>query len=162
MGKGISALPIVPLVIIFGIFMFFLAFTATNFAMILLIFAMLLSPEFAIGTISEHRQIVLRIDDLFIVAFVLAWLARATINSKLRVIAKSPINMLIGFYIISFLIPTVKGMAAEGHPYRGVLYAGLMIKNDQIKVLEFNCRFGDPEAQPLFGPGLVKQSKQHN
>ena len=49
----------------------------------------------------------------------------------------------------TIMIPTVKGMASEGRPYRGVLYAGLMIKNDQIKVLEFNCRFGDPEAQPL-------------
>ena len=47
------------------------------------------------------------------------------------------------------MIPTVKAMAAEGRPYRGVLYAGLMIHNDQVKVLEFNCRFGDPEAQPL-------------
>ncbi len=47
------------------------------------------------------------------------------------------------------MIPTVRGMAAEGHPYKGVLYAGLMINRDQIKVLEFNGRFGDPEAQPL-------------
>jgi phosphoribosylamine--glycine ligase len=47
------------------------------------------------------------------------------------------------------MIPTVKAMAAEGRPYRGVLYAGLMIERDQIKVLEFNGRFGDPEAQPL-------------
>jgi phosphoribosylamine--glycine ligase len=47
------------------------------------------------------------------------------------------------------MIPTVKAMAAEGHPYKGVLYAGLMIDRDNIKVLEFNGRFGDPEAQPL-------------
>jgi len=47
------------------------------------------------------------------------------------------------------MIPTVRGMAAEGRPYRGVLYAGLMINRDKINVLEFNCRFGDPEAQPL-------------
>ncbi len=47
------------------------------------------------------------------------------------------------------MIPAVNGMAAEGRPYKGVLYAGLMIQNDQIKVLEFNARFGDPEAQPL-------------
>jgi phosphoribosylamine--glycine ligase len=40
-------------------------------------------------------------------------------------------------------------MAAEGRTYQGVLYAGLMIERDQIKVLEFNGRFGDPEAQPL-------------
>ena len=47
------------------------------------------------------------------------------------------------------MVPTVNAMAAEGCPYKGVLYAGLMIKDDQIKVLEFNGRFGDPEAQPL-------------
>ncbi len=47
------------------------------------------------------------------------------------------------------MIPTVQGMAAEGRPYKGVLYAGLMIVRDKVKVLEFNCRFGDPEAQPL-------------
>jgi phosphoribosylamine--glycine ligase len=47
------------------------------------------------------------------------------------------------------MIPTVKAMAAEGRPYRGVLYAGLMIKDGEPRVLEFNARFGDPEAQPL-------------
>jgi phosphoribosylamine--glycine ligase len=45
--------------------------------------------------------------------------------------------------------PTVDGMAAEGRPYRGVLYAGLMIRDGQVKTLEFNARFGDPECQPL-------------
>lgn len=43
----------------------------------------------------------------------------------------------------------VDGMAAEGRPYRGVLYAGLMIDGDNVKTLEFNARFGDPECQPL-------------
>ncbi len=47
------------------------------------------------------------------------------------------------------MLPTVKAMAAEGRPYKGVLYAGLMIDRDQLRVLEFNGRFGDPEAQPL-------------
>jgi phosphoribosylamine--glycine ligase len=47
------------------------------------------------------------------------------------------------------MIPTVEAMAAEGRPYKGVLYAGLMIDRDQVRVLEFNGRFGDPEAQPL-------------
>lgn len=48
------------------------------------------------------------------------------------------------------MIPTVNGMAAEGAAYRGFLYAGLMIDTDeQPKVIEFNCRFGDPETQPV-------------
>ena len=45
--------------------------------------------------------------------------------------------------------PTIRGMAAEGCPYSGILYAGLMIDDGKLKVLEFNARFGDPEAQPL-------------
>ena len=46
--------------------------------------------------------------------------------------------------------PTLAGMAADGIPYVGFLYAGLMIDVEgQIKVVEFNCRFGDPEAQPV-------------
>ena len=48
------------------------------------------------------------------------------------------------------MIPTVRAMASEGCPYKGVLYAGLMIRDGRAKVLEFNARFGDPEAQPLF------------
>jgi phosphoribosylamine--glycine ligase len=47
------------------------------------------------------------------------------------------------------MIPTVKAMASEGRPYKGVLYAGLMIRDGRARVLEFNARFGDPEAQPL-------------
>lgn len=45
--------------------------------------------------------------------------------------------------------PTIKGMAAAGRPYTGTLYPGLMITPDGIQVLEFNARFGDPEAQVL-------------
>jgi phosphoribosylamine--glycine ligase len=46
--------------------------------------------------------------------------------------------------------PTVRGLAAEGTPYTGFLYAGLMIAADGTpNVLEFNCRFGDPETQPI-------------
>ncbi|MDH3813735.1 MAG: phosphoribosylamine--glycine ligase [Acidobacteriota bacterium] len=50
----------------------------------------------------------------------------------------------------SVVRPTIAGMAAEGREYRGVLYAGLMVTSDGPKVLEFNCRLGDPETQATF------------
>lgn len=45
--------------------------------------------------------------------------------------------------------PLLAGMIQEDRPYRGILYAGLMIHKGEPKVVEFNCRFGDPEAQPI-------------
>ena len=45
--------------------------------------------------------------------------------------------------------PVLDGMRAEGHPFRGFLYVGLMITSDGPKVVEFNVRFGDPEAQVI-------------
>jgi phosphoribosylamine--glycine ligase/phosphoribosylaminoimidazole synthetase len=57
------------------------------------------------------------------------------------------------------LQPAVDGLAAEGRPYVGVLYAGLMLTADGPRLLEFNCRFGDPEAQvliPLLDGDLVE------
>ena len=45
--------------------------------------------------------------------------------------------------------PTVRGMAERGHPFRGVLFAGLMIENGAPKLIEFNVRFGDPEAEVI-------------
>ncbi|HEY7798210.1 MAG TPA: phosphoribosylamine--glycine ligase [Hyphomonadaceae bacterium] len=45
--------------------------------------------------------------------------------------------------------PTVRGMAAEGRPYRGVLFVGLMIDRGRPRVVEYNCRFGDPECQVI-------------
>ena len=51
--------------------------------------------------------------------------------------------------IESVMIPVIRGMATEGRIYRGVLYGGLMIEDGKPYVLEFNARFGDPEAQPI-------------
>jgi len=51
--------------------------------------------------------------------------------------------------IETIMQPTIDAMKKEGREYIGVLYAGLMITKDGPKIVEFNCRFGDPETQPL-------------
>jgi phosphoribosylamine---glycine ligase len=58
----------------------------------------------------------------------------------------------------TIIAPTVAGMAAEGSPYVGVLYVGVMLTTDGPRVVEYNCRFGDPECQvlmPLLADGLA-------
>jgi len=47
------------------------------------------------------------------------------------------------------ILPTLRGMREEGHPFKGVLFAGLMVAPDGPKLIEFNVRFGDPECQTL-------------
>ena len=57
---------------------------------------------------------------------------------------------VLGRIVREVLEPTVRGLAAEGIDYRGVLYAGLMVGADGTPwTLEYNCRFGDPETQPV-------------
>ena len=51
--------------------------------------------------------------------------------------------------IDEIILPTARGMAADGHPFTGFLYAGLMVTRDEARVLEFNVRLGDPETQPI-------------
>ena len=58
----------------------------------------------------------------------------------------------------TIFLPTVRAMAAEGRPFRGCLYFGLMLTDDGPKVIEYNCRFGDPETQvvlPLIESDLL-------
>jgi phosphoribosylamine--glycine ligase len=49
----------------------------------------------------------------------------------------------------NIIVPTIDGLNSEGIKYKGVLYIGLMINKGKAKVLEYNCRFGDPETQPV-------------
>jgi phosphoribosylamine--glycine ligase len=60
------------------------------------------------------------------------------------------IDAKMGEWLITHVAkPVVAGMAAEGTPYKGILYCGLMMTARGPQVLEFNCRFGDPETQPI-------------
>jgi len=66
---------------------------------------------------------------------------------------------LVDQIMTQVIYPAVEGMAAAGSPYQGVLYAGMMLTKDGPKVLEFNCRFGDPETEvilPLLDGDLLE------
>ena len=67
---------------------------------------------------------------------------------------------MAGRILESIVFPTLRGLAAEGRPYRGFLYCGLMITADGPKVIEFNARLGDPETQVVL-PGLAEDLLPH-
>jgi phosphoribosylamine--glycine ligase len=58
-------------------------------------------------------------------------------------------DAMAGRIMDEIIKPTIKAMANEGKPYKGVLYAGLMITSEGPRLIEYNVRFGDPECQPL-------------
>ena len=58
-------------------------------------------------------------------------------------------DALVAEVVRTVFEPTVRALAARGTPFRGALYAGLMLTPKGIRVLEFNCRLGDPEAQAI-------------
>jgi phosphoribosylamine--glycine ligase len=74
----------------------------------------------------------------------------------------SPIvtSEMAGRILESIVFPTLRGLAAEGTPYRGFLYCGLMITDGGPKVIEFNARMGDPETQVVL-PGLAEDLLPH-
>jgi phosphoribosylamine---glycine ligase len=67
--------------------------------------------------------------------------------------AYSPVPMMTpaveGMVMERIILPTVRAMRRDGRPFKGVLYAGLMLTHEGPKLLEYNVRFGDPECQPL-------------
>jgi len=109
-GKTISVHPYIPLIILISFFLFILAFTHSDWAMGLLIVAMLLSPELDLGSLSRKQDITIRIEDLLIVVFMLGWLARIAVSRGLSFIRRMPLNRFILFYTIIFTLATLKGI----------------------------------------------------
>ncbi len=99
----------VPFALVLGTLAFLAALTSTELAMIMLIYAMLLSPELTLGAVSRYRHLVIRFDDIIVVTFTLAWLTQAAIHRK-ALIVKTPLNRYIGFYCFAFFVATAKGV----------------------------------------------------
>jgi phosphoribosylamine--glycine ligase len=90
-----------------------------------------------IGTAQDHKRI---FDD-----------DRGPNTGGMGAFAPSPlVDRVLQQQVMNEVVePVITGMAEEGHPYRGVLYVGLMLTTSGPKVIEFNVRFGDPEAQVI-------------
>jgi len=58
-------------------------------------------------------------------------------------------NQMLNEISVKIIAPTLKALKAEGKPFIGCLYAGLILTSEGVKVIEFNCRFGDPETQAI-------------
>ncbi|MBW2065056.1 MAG: O-antigen ligase family protein [Deltaproteobacteria bacterium] len=95
-----------------GLVVFILCFVSTEICLYVLIFSMLLSPEFIVGSTagsSMGRGVTLRLDDFLLVIIAFGWLARMAINKDLGLFLRTPLNRPIAFYIIICLVSTLIG-----------------------------------------------------
>lgn len=95
-----------------GVIIFIVSFVSTEIALYILIFSMLLSPEFIVGATrgaTLGRGVTLRVDDFILVLIGFSWLARMAINKELGLFLKTPLNKPIGYYIIICLVSTLLG-----------------------------------------------------
>jgi len=98
----------VPIALILGILILIVTLVNTDAGLAILIFSMLLSPEIILGQIPG-RDIVIRFDDLLLTVITFAWFAKTAINKGLALFIKTPLNKVIGVYILICLISTLKG-----------------------------------------------------
>jgi len=123
LGLMISFHPYIPLIILVSFFLFILAFIHSDWAMGLLIIAMLLSPEIDVGGFSKQQDITIRIEDLLIVVFMFGWLARIAVTKGLTFIRHMPLNRFILFYCVIFTLATLKGMImGDVNPIKGLFF----------------------------------------
>jgi O-antigen ligase len=95
-----------------GVVIFALSFVSTEIALYILIFTMLLSPEFIVGATegaSLARGVTLRLDDFVLVIIGFSWLARMAINKELGLFLRTPLNRPIAYYLIICLVSTLLG-----------------------------------------------------
>src|SRR5262249_34647980 len=94
---------------VLAVFMF--VFIKTEAGLYLVLFSMLLSPEFALGGggLAERRTIVVRLEDLLLIAIALSWFAKTAVNKDIGLVVKTPLNPWILFYVLSAFLSTALG-----------------------------------------------------
>src|SRR5919108_2423523 len=91
--------------------LFALVFVRTDFGLYVVVFSMLLSPEFGASGpgIAEGRTIMVRSEDFILIIIGLAWLAKTAVNKELGIVAKTPLNRPILFYVVANIVATLLG-----------------------------------------------------
>ncbi len=89
---------------------FVFVFIKTEAGLYFVLFSMLLSPEFAMGgRLAESRTVVVRLEDLLLLAIALSWFARTAVNKELGLVAQTPLNRWITLYTVTTLLATLVG-----------------------------------------------------
>ncbi len=95
----------------FVIAVFVFVFVKTEAGLYLVLFSMLLSPEFAAGggALAENRTVVLRLEDLLLIAIAFSWFAKTAVNKEMGLVAKTPLNRWIMLYVVATFMATLIG-----------------------------------------------------
>ena len=100
-----------PLVLAAALAVFLVVFVKTEFGLYLVLFSMLLSPEFgsSVGGVAESRRIVIRSEDILLLVVAFSWLAKTAVNKELGLTLKTPLNRPILAYVAATAIATLIG-----------------------------------------------------
>ncbi len=111
------------LIVLLAAVIFLISLLKTDFAIIILIFSMLLSPEFSVGGGIPGRSVVVRFDDIFLFLVFFGWLAKMAINKEIGLLRNTPINKPIIAYIFTCLLATgIGAVLGTTNPKQGFFY----------------------------------------
>ena len=156
--RGFSALSLERLVIaVAALVLFGLVFARTEFGLYVLIFSMLLSPEFTLGGgLAERRAAVVRVEDVLLVVIAVAWLAKTAVNKELGLVVKTPLNKPIAAYIAGQLIATLLGMVTGTvKTATGLLYVVKYVEYFVVYYMVVNNLEDRAQAWRLAGAAFV-------
>lgn len=125
LSRAHQSLPLGSIVVaLAGVTLFGLVFLRADFGLYVLIFSMLLSPEFTLGGgLAERRTVVFRIEDFVLLVTSVAWLARTAINKEMGLVVRTPLNRPIMAYVATHFVSTLIGMqTGTVHTVAGLLY----------------------------------------
>jgi O-antigen ligase len=136
----------------FVVAVFLFVFVKTEVGLFLVLFSMLLSPEFSVGAgaLAEERTVILRLEDLLLIAIATSWFAKMAVNKELGLVVKTPLNRPILGYLVTTLLATLAGyVTGTVKTAAGLFYVMKYVEYFVVYYMTVNYLRERPQARRL-------------